>query len=180
MASVRLAVPDDAPAIARVHVDSWRSTYAGIVPQTFLDGLTYEGREEMWRRNLTNPERKSVLLVAEDEAGKIVGFAVGGPGRDEHPDYDAELYAIYLFQETQGQGIGRQLMSALAGYLVEQGYKAWLIWVLRDNPSRGFYERTGGQYVTEKTIEIGGAALPEIAYGWRDLREIVEPPRRQA
>ncbi|MBI5666733.1 MAG: GNAT family N-acetyltransferase [Chloroflexi bacterium] len=109
MTTVRVAVPDDAPAIARVHVDSWRSTYAGIVPQAFLDGLTYEGREAMWRGNLTNPERQSVLLVAEDENGQPVGFTVGGPGRDEQSDYDAELYAIYLLPECQGQGIGRQI-----------------------------------------------------------------------
>lgn len=40
----------DAPGIAKVHVDSWRSTYKGIIPQSFLDGLSYEQRTKLWEK----------------------------------------------------------------------------------------------------------------------------------
>ncbi|NWG15440.1 MAG: GNAT family N-acetyltransferase [Chloroflexi bacterium] len=169
MARIRPATLEDAAGIARVHVDSWRSTYAGIVPDDYLAGLRYERSEAVWRRNLSDPQSRSVYLVAEDESGSIVGFVCGGPGRDEHPDYSGELYAIYLFQEVQGQGIGRRLMKTLADEMLARRYASWLIWVLKDNPARGFYERMGGVYVMEKDIEIGGANLREVAYGWRDL-----------
>jgi GNAT superfamily N-acetyltransferase len=170
VARVRPATPGDAAAIARVHVDSWRSTYAGIVPDDYLAGLSYEHSAANWERGLNSAESRSVYLVAEDESGRIVGFVCGGPGRDEHPDYSGELYAIYLFRENQGQGIGRLLMTALAREMLARGYASWLIWVLKDNPARGFYERMGGVYVMEKDIEIGGLKLREVAYGWPDIR----------
>ncbi|MER3443492.1 MAG: GNAT family N-acetyltransferase, partial [Meiothermus sp.] len=77
--TVRPARPDDAPAIARVHVDSWRETYAGIVPNEFLAGLSYERREQMWRSGLEHPGWKGGLFVAEDPEHRVVGFVAGGP-----------------------------------------------------------------------------------------------------
>ena len=44
-----------------------------------------------------------------------------------------------------------------------------LLWVLAENPSRGFYEALGGAEVRQQTITIGGRELVEIAYGWRDI-----------
>jgi hypothetical protein len=41
---IREAAPADAPGIARVHVDTWRTTYQGIVPDQFLARLSYEAR----------------------------------------------------------------------------------------------------------------------------------------
>ena len=39
MLTIRPAELDDAPAIAQVHVDTWRSNYAGMIPQAYLDSL---------------------------------------------------------------------------------------------------------------------------------------------
>lgn len=36
----RDAVVEDAPGIARVHVESWRAAYAGLMPQAVLDDLS--------------------------------------------------------------------------------------------------------------------------------------------
>lgn len=44
-----------------------------------------------------------------------------------------------------------------------------MVWVLKNNPARGFYERLGGKYLYEKPIQIGAEELMEVAYGWRDL-----------
>ena len=44
---IRMALAVDAPAIARVHVDSWRATYRDIVPEEHLAKLSYEKREEL-------------------------------------------------------------------------------------------------------------------------------------
>jgi len=49
-----------------------------------------------------------------------------------------------------------------------------LVWVLAENPACSFYAALGGQQVYEKTETIGGASLVEVAYGWRDLRALVE------
>ena len=54
MTAVREAMPCDAAAIARVHVDAWRTTYRGIVPDEYLSSLSYEKSQQRWERLLTN------------------------------------------------------------------------------------------------------------------------------
>jgi ribosomal protein S18 acetylase RimI-like enzyme len=172
---IRTARVDDAAAIATVHVESWRTTYKGIVPDDFLARLSYEQRGQFWRQVLTEPGSASFVYVADDGPGQVVGFVSGGPERSGDTLYTGELYAIYLFASYQGQGIGRQLVSTLVTRLMQEGMTALLLWVLAANPARQFYERLGGQHVYEKTVTIGGVPLLEIAYGWRDARTIITP-----
>jgi ribosomal protein S18 acetylase RimI-like enzyme len=167
---IREAVLNDVPGIARVHVDSWRTAYRDILPDSFLDELTYESREERWRERLAQAAPQQVMLVVEDASGRLVGFAYGGPERDATPGYDGEIYAIYLLAERRRQGIGRQLMAASAAALQALGYHALLVWVLEANgPARAFYEALGGRLIGSKPITIGPADLVEVSYGWRDL-----------
>ena len=63
---IRRAVAADAVAIARVHVESWRSTYAGIVPEEILASLNLDDRAEMWERMLAAED--GLIFVAEDES----------------------------------------------------------------------------------------------------------------
>ena len=93
---IREASPSDAAAIARVHVDSWRTTYAGIVPADYLANLSYTRREQFWRDILSTPTPSGCVYVAAQDTGEIVGFASGGPERSGNAIYRGELYAIYL------------------------------------------------------------------------------------
>ena len=173
---IRPANANDAAAIANVHVESWRTTYKGIVPDNFLAGLSYAQREQMWHQVLTAPGSPSFVYVAEDARSQIAGFVSGGPERRGDPVYTGELYAIYLLAASQGQGIGRQLVRTLVNRLRQEGMTALLLWVLAKNPSRTFYERLGGRPVDEKTVTIGGVPLIEVAYGWRDSHVIIVQP----
>jgi len=165
MVLIRTAVHADAAAISRVHIASWRTTYRGIVPATFLDALDPEERAVRWLKII---DSGSHLVVAEIE-GQIVGFINGGPIREPLANYDAELYAIYLLEGTQRKGIGTALLIALMKCLYEEGYRSMVVWVLEANGSQRFYEKTGAVSVTAKEIEIGGALLPAVAYAWPNL-----------
>ncbi len=169
---IREATIEDAPGIARVHIDSWRTTYKGIVPQRIIDSFTYEEREELWRRALS-PGSRSFVYVAEDESGQVVGFASGGPAQQDAPNHAGELYAIYLLRERQGRGIGRQLFEAVVRELVNRGLYSMAIWVLVDNPACGFYEAMGGRKVYHRQEEADGGVLDEVGYGWDDIRELL-------
>lgn len=174
MFTIRPARPEDAPGIARVHVDSWRTTYQGIMPEEVLAKLSYPAREQRWVEMLANAERDNhSIFVAADEGGHIVGFSDGGPEREGDPEYTGELYAIYLLKEYQGRGLGRLLTEAVAKSNLQAGYPSMLVWVLVANPARNFYLHLGGQEVKVKQIELGGAKLGEIAYGWKDLRPLI-------
>ena len=165
---IRIANREDIPQIARVHVDTWRTAYRGIVPGEFLAGLSYERSAEAWRWILDSSETDgNFTFAAEDESsGEIVGFANGGPERTGDPEYRGELNAIYILEQHQGGGLGRRLVTAVVSRLVERKIDSMLAWALVDNQACRFYERLGGRRVREKQAEIGGKLLPEVAYGW--------------
>jgi hypothetical protein len=62
------------------------------------------------------------------------------------------------------------LVARAAQDLAGRGFRSLIIWVLKDNPARGFYERLGGRLAAEKVVEIGGRQLVDVAYVWPDLR----------
>lgn len=171
---IREASPSDAAAIAKVHVDSWRTTYAGILPSEFLASLSYAGRERLWSEVLSIYKERNSVYVAEDESGAIIGFASGGAEREGDAAYSGELYAIYLPESQQRRGIGRRLTVAVARRLLERGFDSMLLWVLADNPACEFYEALGAKRIREKITAVGGVEVVEAAYGWRNLRELVE------
>jgi len=167
---IRSATLMDAPAIARVHVASWRSTYHGVLPDEFLDSLSEANYEERWKRVIA-PTAK--VYVAEDDGGDLVGFASGGRERAGEEGFEGELYAIYVVDAAQRRGFGRELVRAMVGGLRELGLADMLVWVLRDNPpARDFYERLGGVYVRSQPITIGSVTLEEVSYGWRRLEDV--------
>ena len=171
---IRAAIPEDAASMARVHVDSWRSTYAGIVPAEYLSSLSYRNREAAWKQLLTTDRPGTSYFVAETEGDGIVGFANAGPEREGDRIYRGELYAIYILEEYQHMGLGRRLVSCVTRRLLTDGFNSMLLWVLEDNhPACRFYESLGGERVGRKTVAIGGADLVEVSYGWRDITDLV-------
>jgi len=171
---IRTATADDAPGIARVHVDTWRTAYRGILPADFLNALSYEARTQRWCENLAQAGQQQFTLVAEDDGGQVVGFAGGGPERDGMPGYDGEIYAVYVLTHHQRCGIGQQLMSVSARHLVDRGFRTATLWALEANwRARAFYEALRGQLIGRKTKVIADTPLVEVAYGWPDLAELV-------
>ena len=166
--NVREATCDDAPAIARVHVASWQTTYRGIFPDSVLDDLSVEHRERQWRRGLCQREgRNDFVYVALDAGGQVVGFASGGPERTGDPAHQGELYAIYLLAEQQGRGLGRALFEVVRGRLRALGQEGLLIWVATGNaPARRFYERMGGRAERTKREVFFGVEVEETGYAW--------------
>jgi GNAT superfamily N-acetyltransferase len=167
---IRQAGPKDAHAIARVHLESWKTTYPGIIPQSYIDGLKVENGIRNWQERLTQDDGPAVF-VAEDEAG-VFGFAAGGKMMHPVDGFDGELGAIYLLASHQKKGAGAALVRRVARGLAERRFRSMVVWVLKANPARGFYERIGGVLVAEQGIEIGGVTLPEVAYGWRDVHTL--------
>jgi GNAT superfamily N-acetyltransferase len=164
---IRVATEADIPAIARVHVDTWRTAYGGIVDAAYLVSLTYEDFEKRRRERLATPGTRT--FVGEVD-GKVVAFATAGPNRELDGKHDSELYAIYVREAFARRGIGRGLVGAVAGWLAAEHRRAMILWVLRDNaPSRRFYESLGGAPSGEKDFRFGTQDLPHAAYGWPDV-----------
>ena len=65
--NIREGTPEDAAVIAQAHLASWKTTYPGIIPQEYIDGLKVEDGVSRWHARLT--EKKSIILG-------VVGLAV--------------------------------------------------------------------------------------------------------
>jgi len=164
--TIRAARPADAPAIGRVYVETWRTTYAGMVPDTVLLEMSEEIQGARWA-GLIEREREMVK-VAEDARAGVVGMASGGRAR-RGSGFAAEVFTLYVQPDFQGAGIGRGILANMFRSFHAGGLNSAVIWVLAPNPARFFYEAVGGERVGEREERLWGADLPEIAYGWHDL-----------
>ncbi|WP_439663087.1 GNAT family N-acetyltransferase [Lentzea sp. HUAS TT2] len=159
--TVRPATVADAPAVASVHVQTWRAAYRGLVPDSVLDELSVSARTSMWERSIP---RGGVWVGLVDDV--VAGFVAVGPSRE--PDAAFELYAIYVLPSAWGTSLGYELARAALGD--EQDV---VLWVFDENPrARRFYERLGFRADgTVKTETVGGAELKEIRYRFTGVAE---------
>jgi RimJ/RimL family protein N-acetyltransferase len=159
---VRRARPDDAAAIAEVHVRAWQDAYGHIFGAERLAGVTVARRLPMWRQILQDPAQTA--LVAENDAGSVVGWCTVAPSRDR--DADGEIWGIYVLPEAWGSGAGTALLAAGVDALSESGYRKIILWVLEDNPrARRFYEREGWALDgSRKEDEFLGVLVTEVRY----------------
>lgn len=188
--TIREALPEDAAAVAAVHVRSWRAAYRELLPATYLEALDVEERAAWWRDRLEAPDGPTVLLATGAD-GPAVGFCCLRPwgteesgrdgdrdgGRDADRAATAELAALYVLPEAWGTGVGRRLVEAAVETLGASGFRSVLLWVFAENVrARRFYEAAGwradGTVVREET---GGRMLDELRYR-RDLFGGETPP----
>lgn len=141
---VRRAAPDDAAAIAGIHVRSWQKAYRGLIPDEVLDGLSVPERADMWRAAASEDPGHGALFVAERDGG-LVGFcAVAEPSRDEDQVEEvAEIGALYVDPPAWRSGAGKALMEATLAH-VQNRWPAVTLWVLEGNrPALEFYAAFG-------------------------------------
>lgn len=172
--TIRAATPADAAGIARVHVDSWRTTYPGIVPDDYLARMSYKSREQFWGRVLSHQSERYdrvIAYVATTTAGEIIGFASTQlPAAPEEP---ADLNTIYLVQAWQRRCIGTRLVIEIVRQLIAAGQHSLLVWVAMNNQGgRRFYEALGGQLAESRQVTFGELTLDEVAYRWPDLASL--------
>ena len=165
---IRDASAEDALPVARIHVETWRAAYPGLVPDQYLTKLSVPDQAIAWARQISRRGGHSATLVAEID-GRVVGFVVLGPRRNSSFEHGGEIYALYVDVDWQNQGIGRALMVAAFVQLRSMGLDSALLWVLAANPSRFFYEALGGDLLGEREEPFAGATVLEVAYGWSDL-----------
>lgn len=175
MAMIRPARASDAPGIARVYVDTWRDTYAGLIPVPALVGLSHRRLTQIWAEELARPASGQVVVIANDVASGIVGFGSCGKMRGDALPYKGEVFTLYVLPDFQGDGIGRRMLGRLFATLSARGMNSAVIWVLAANPARFFYQTMGGKLTAVREQRFWGVDLREWAYGWTDLRTTFAP-----
>lgn len=166
---IRPASANDAPAIAKVRVDSWRTTYRGLIPDAYLDAMQVDASTAMWERVLSAEGTTASVFVAT-HGGAVIGFSAANALQEPKHGADAEITAVYLRREYQHAGIGRQLLAAVVEAQQRHGATAMIVWVIAGNKvARAFCEGLGGELVIEQPFQWDGMDLIEAGYVFRDL-----------
>lgn len=168
---IRQANKEDLLSVGKVQVSSNRSTYMGIMPEDYLNNMSYENKASEWKEKLFSEKSTQFMYVAENDNKNIVAFAAGSLVRTNDL-FEREIYSIYILKEFQHKGIGTLLIKAMVTNFIENNVSSMILWTLQDNPSRLFYEHLGGKIVDTRLIDRGGKELQQIAYAWEDITRI--------
>jgi RimJ/RimL family protein N-acetyltransferase len=162
---VRPATADDADAIARIHVESWRAAYTGLIPEEAVTAFDVAARRRMWREALEGTRPAGCATFVAELDGVVVGVANVVPARGE-PGGLGEVTHIYLHPSAWGQGIGRDLMLRAEKSLRESGFDEAVLWVLEGNERAERFYRTAGWKADgdRKLDDFAGPPLPELRY----------------
>ncbi|HYN37626.1 MAG TPA: GNAT family N-acetyltransferase [Rhodospirillales bacterium] len=167
---IRPGRPADAEAIARVYVESWRSAYAGLIPNGVLVRMSANAQAREWSQQLARRNLADAVLVADLSGAGIIGFGSCGAARRSLLPQAGEIFTLYVTPEHQERGIGRAMLIRLFDGLIDRGLDSAIVWVLAQNPARFFYEAMGGRRIAGKEERLWNTTLPQTAYGWDDLR----------
>ncbi len=153
MVTLRDATERDSAAIARLHADSWRSAYRGIMSDEYLDNRAYSERAALWQARFSEKPNKPFFTILAETDGQLAGFACVFPNED--PIFGSFLDNLHVTPERTGQGIGRLLLNGVARRLLADGTLGGVyLWVIEKNTrARHFYSKAGA-------VEVETAVMP--------------------
>jgi GNAT superfamily N-acetyltransferase len=150
----RTTTPDDAPAVAALHADSWRNHYRGAFTDTFLDHEVATYLTSMWTDRLTTPSPRTHSIVAELD-GEMVGLA--HTFLDADPTWGALLDNLHVRYGLKRQGLGTRLLAHTAQAVRERTSSGLYLWVLEQNTAaQAFYTARGGTLTDRDDVPAPG------------------------
>ncbi len=172
-ANTTFAVPNDdmAEDIAHIHVQSWRETYADIIPAEILANIDMADRVCRWRSYLGTQGYPTYIARVD---GEPAGFIrVGSLKEPLVAGADGHIYALYVLRRFHRRGIGRKLMSLAAADWLGRGGGAFSVGVLTANAeARAFYEALGARFIRPDRDDWDGHSLPESIYLFDNMMEL--------
>ena len=163
--TIRLAEPEDMPAVGRLYTDSWQRTYRGLLPDGELDQMTQQGSAQQWRRYLEQGE--NVLFVLEMD-GAVAGFAACRPLPER--EGSALLDSLHVSPRAQGMGWGRRLIARAARWAAERGFRELAVYVVQGNERAERLYRNMGARELYAFHDWDGALSWALA--WEDLETL--------
>ena len=135
----RIATPDNAPALLAI--------YAPYVENTAISFEYAVPSVEEFRRRIDNVQQKYPYLVAEDENGRLLGYAYTHTfiAREAY-DHCAES-TIYLALDARKHGLGKRLYRALEEFSLAQNI--YNLYACIGEP-----QGEGDEYLTDNSIRF--------------------------
>jgi GNAT superfamily N-acetyltransferase len=168
--TIRRARVEDADAIGRVQVETWRAAYRGLLPDEIVDSFDVEERRRLWREGLSRPRRPGSETLIVEVGGAVVGFTSVGVWRegDKPAEGVGELFTIYVDPAHWSTGVGRALIARAEESMRRSGFVEGRLWVLDGNErAERFYRAAGWERDGRKVDEFQGAEVIELRYSKR-------------
>jgi L-amino acid N-acyltransferase YncA len=162
--SVRPARGTDAPELARIQLETWRSGYTSILPAAVLEALSVEEATATWAASLTNPPSARHRVLVAQEAEWTVGFVVLAP-EDEPGDQSGVVIGPLLVEPRWGRrGHGSRLLAAAIDTSRLDGVTRAVAWLPEaDEASRAFFGSAGwAADGLARVFDTGAGELREI------------------
>jgi ribosomal protein S18 acetylase RimI-like enzyme len=167
---VRSADLSDCAALARVQVNSYRTAYASLLPATYLAGFSYEEQEQDWKDLL---QTGSDTLLAAEEQGQVIGYALSRVLNENVRPFDCELVALHVNRDYHRRGAGRALAAETARRMRALGCRSLGLWVMEGNPAVEFYKHLGGQPNGEQFFDLDEYnRRREIGFLWPQIEDL--------
>ncbi len=160
--------------MGELYVRVWQDVYPGVVPNDTLLAMCPDRAAERWESVILSAGARRGAVVVETPETGITAIGNYGPNRDRGLTFDGEIFTLYVEPDRAGEGIGSILLNAMFEALLDGGMGSALVWTLSLNPHRFFYEAMGGQLVARKMDRIAGMPVELSAYGWPDLRSLID------
>jgi hypothetical protein len=161
---------DDADAIERVRTDTWRDAYRGLLPDSLLDGLGYDGTRRRAVMAAMPPEQ--FVLVAEED-GRLRDLLRRARSAHAKQPAKAKPSRMSFLSITAAARVARSWRrrpwnsSVASALLLRRARKR-----TRQAAGEGEaepYERMGGVHVRDEERELDGVRMNESGYGWEDI-----------
>ena len=165
----------DVAKIAAIHCASWKSAYAGILEQSFLDGPIESDRAALWHDRLANPQALQMVLVAEEAPAQPVGFICAFGEADKN--WGSLIDNIHVLPSRRGKGCGAWMMrNAATQFAFRHPGGGIHLWVFEANDAGlRFYQRLGGEVVEQDTSRIPAARGAKVLrLFWPDPSKLLE------
>lgn len=139
-----MAWPDDAAALVRVQLASWRA--GNVVPPAALDAVDISELTARWTTIVSAPADARMRVLVALERVDVRGFALVHPSYDPDSDQvaDGEIGEFAIDPEHQRAGHGSRLLQAAVDTLVADGFTRAVWWVgTTDDVLRSFVTESG-------------------------------------
>ncbi len=147
----------DRPAIAALHIESWRATYSDLLGSEVLGAPLESEMLRSWDQRRI--DGRCLVIRSGDD---IVGFAAFDP---DHPD-GVFLDNLHVRPGLDGNGFGKRLMKAVCGFA---GHRPlWLEVLAANTKTRAIYKAWGGTEGPVFDDPILGQIVPAHRVIWSD------------
>jgi GNAT superfamily N-acetyltransferase len=135
-------------------------------------------RFDVWAQRLSVDDGSTITLLAED-GGAFMGFV--HVVYDEDPRWGSLVDNLHVVWSRKRSGIGRRLLSAAGGAVLEHGDGGVYLWVLEQNTAaQAFYEARGGRRADRRLVPPPGGHAERLSgapvglrYVWADPATLI-------